>query len=192
MAIKQNLPPDSQQWVRDIESRIAGLERENTLLRASVTQNAGQVGALGTALYQSAPITLGAESAEITLTGSAQTLSLPLTYTLVRGSARARLVIGTTLLVRGSSVNQARGDTIFWLSSSAGEFEPRTVTQRTPITTPWGPDYNVLLSPTFDIVTALTEGSTLTLNASITATSVAGSLDFIASSSLAIYPETKE
>lgn len=47
--VPQNLPPDSQQWVRDIERRLNDLETQNQRLTRSVTQNAGQLGALSTA-----------------------------------------------------------------------------------------------------------------------------------------------
>lgn len=42
--VPQNLPPDSQQWVRDIERRLNDLETQNQRLTRSVTQNAGQIG----------------------------------------------------------------------------------------------------------------------------------------------------
>lgn len=41
--VPQNLPPDSQQWVRDIERRLNDLETQNQRLTRSVTQNAGQI-----------------------------------------------------------------------------------------------------------------------------------------------------
>jgi hypothetical protein len=50
--VPQNLPPESQQWVRDIERRLNDLETENQRLARSVTQNAGQLGALSTALSE--------------------------------------------------------------------------------------------------------------------------------------------
>lgn len=41
--VPQNLPPDSQQWVRDIERRLNDLETQNQRLTRSVTQNVGQI-----------------------------------------------------------------------------------------------------------------------------------------------------
>lgn len=43
--IKNNLPPQSQQWVRDMEKRLADLERENQTLRIITNQNATQISA---------------------------------------------------------------------------------------------------------------------------------------------------
>lgn len=43
--IKNNLPPASQQWVRDIEQRMADLERENRLLQITANKNATQIAA---------------------------------------------------------------------------------------------------------------------------------------------------
>lgn len=48
--IKNNLPPASQQWVRDIERRMADLERQNQLLQITANKNATQLGAIGEAL----------------------------------------------------------------------------------------------------------------------------------------------
>lgn len=48
--IKNNLPPASQQWVRDIERRMADLERHNQLLQVTANKNATQIGAIQSAL----------------------------------------------------------------------------------------------------------------------------------------------
>lgn len=44
--IKNNLPPGSQQWVRDIERRMTDLERQNQLLQTTANRNAGQIASI--------------------------------------------------------------------------------------------------------------------------------------------------
>jgi hypothetical protein len=41
--VPQNLPPQSQQWVRDVERRMEALERQNALLQITANRNAGQI-----------------------------------------------------------------------------------------------------------------------------------------------------
>lgn len=48
--IKNNLPPASQQWVRDMERRVAALERQNQLLQVTANKNATTIGAVQSAL----------------------------------------------------------------------------------------------------------------------------------------------
>lgn len=44
--IKNNLPPASQQWVRDMEKRLAALERDNALLQVMANKNATTIGSI--------------------------------------------------------------------------------------------------------------------------------------------------
>lgn len=48
--VPQNLPPQSQQWVRDIERRMEVLERQNQLLQVTANQNAAQIGSIMSAV----------------------------------------------------------------------------------------------------------------------------------------------
>lgn len=48
--VPQNLPPESQQWVRDVERRLNDLEVQSQRLTRSVTQNAGQIDSISKAL----------------------------------------------------------------------------------------------------------------------------------------------
>jgi hypothetical protein len=48
--VPQNLPPQSQQWVRDVERRMEALERQNALLQITANRNAAQVGNIMSAL----------------------------------------------------------------------------------------------------------------------------------------------
>lgn len=47
--VPQNLPPESQQWVRDVERRLNDLEVQSQRLTRSVTQNAGQIDSISKA-----------------------------------------------------------------------------------------------------------------------------------------------
>lgn len=44
--LHNNLPPQSQQWVRDIERRMKALEQQNQLLQVTANQNAAAIGAV--------------------------------------------------------------------------------------------------------------------------------------------------
>lgn len=48
--IKNNLPPGSQQWVRDIEQRMTDLQRQNQLLQITANKNATQIGSIMSAV----------------------------------------------------------------------------------------------------------------------------------------------
>lgn len=48
--LHNNLPPQSQQWVRDIEHRMKTLEQQNQLLQVTANQNATQIGSVQGAL----------------------------------------------------------------------------------------------------------------------------------------------
>lgn len=44
--LHNNLPPQSQQWVRDIERRMKALEQQNQLLQVTANRNATQIGSV--------------------------------------------------------------------------------------------------------------------------------------------------
>lgn len=66
--VPQNLPPESQQWVRDVERRLNELETQNQRLTRSVTQNAGQIGSINKSLAYGSPI-VAVNMQTITTTG---------------------------------------------------------------------------------------------------------------------------
>lgn len=77
--IKNNLPPASQQWVRDIERRIADLERDNALLQVMANTNSTQLSSTQEAVRFSRTGALSASLAR-TVTGSGddyQTARIP-------------------------------------------------------------------------------------------------------------------
>lgn len=105
--IKNNLPPASQQWVRDIERRMADLERENQLLQVTANRNATQIGSVQTALTNSTPLTIAippSETVQVTSgSGTLETQVSETPYNKFRGLPCSVLLV-TTITTSGSSV----------------------------------------------------------------------------------------
>lgn len=79
--IKNNLPPASQQWVRDIEQRMTDLERQNQLLQITANKNAVGIGAVQSATAAGSPI-VASQSRSIVTSGTGDhPIDLPLQVT---------------------------------------------------------------------------------------------------------------
>lgn len=113
--IKNNLPPASQQWVRDIERRMADLERENQLLQATTNRNATQIGAIQSALSNSVPIAVPIPpSAPITVTNSSGSIATQVgsaPYTKFHGQP-ASIFLVTTILAEDTTLGATLGGRI--------------------------------------------------------------------------------
>lgn len=106
--IKNNLPPQSQQWVRDMERRVAALERDNRVLNATVVKNATQIGSIQGALSEAQTALLlatsgaDATSVEVTRSGSGDVLDMPVSVPVPSWAVRGAVVVNAGLFTVGS------------------------------------------------------------------------------------------